>query len=513
MRSPPDLGYDPETRQWARRLLEGGDPAHPFPPGDPAESAADAARLRGVLPYLCELHPFLAPDVIESRLTRLLRGLDDSSSVPRCAVWDTTNTALRVLGLFEGAEYLHRAGLQDLVARLLPERYLERHRSVLAVGGWIEPAGNHRVVNALARVALDRLLDRRGSPDAASWDVLRAEIATQFLADGGHVERCPYYHLQVLQAMRPLLDDRERRHARPGPVAEAYANGAAALRGMSFGSRPAPFGDISRLWSGRTVDAEMQRALGDPVSRHGRSFLPESGIAALRWNTVGGHMAELLMDVGPLGLDENPGHAHDDFLTYCLAVGPVELVSDPGCYRYASDPESTWFKLARAHNVVRHEEDVRRHPRRFYRWPRAVRQGTTVRASRRGRNWLEARLQRPAGSGVTDQVRRWTVRPTGLLVQDRVVMGRAGRGVARLNLGAGCHATPEACGGYSVRSADGIAVARISARGSPGPSASLLVGRIAPAYGEVTASEALEWRFPATAGVWRLSVKVEFTCL
>ena len=64
-----------------------------------------------------------------------------------------------------------------------------------------------------------------------------------------------------------------------------------------------------------------------------------------------------------------------------------------------------------------------------------------------------------------------------------------------------------------MRSADGIAVARISARGSPGPSASLLVGRIAPAYGEITASQALEWRFPATAGVWCLSVKVEFTCL
>ena len=377
MRSPPDLGYDPETTQWARRLLEGGDPAHPFPPEDPTESMADAARLRGVLPYLCELHPFLAPDVIESRLTRLLRGLDDASSVPRCAVWDTTNTALRVLGLFEGAEYLPggRASRTSSLASCRSGTSSATDRSWRSADGSSrqETTGWSTRWRAWPSTGCSTAAGvptrRRGmfcaprSPRSSSPTVDTSNAAPTTTC------RCsrPCGPCSTIASAGALGRDRSRR---PTP------NGAAALRGMSFGSRPAPFGDISRLWSGRTVDAEMQRALGDPVSRHGRSFLPESGIAALRWNTVGGHVAELPMYVGPLGLDENPGHAHDDFRR--LPRGRPRGVGGPpdGCYRYAGDPESTWFKLARAHNVVRHEEDASRHPRRFYRWPRAVRLGT-----------------------------------------------------------------------------------------------------------------------------------------
>jgi hypothetical protein len=499
----PELGYDRETRQWSRAILEYGDPTPPFDRSDVTESAADAARLRGIFPYLSALAPHVPAGVIESRLERLLSMLH-TGEIGTADVWDTTNVALRILGWLEGTEHLRTAGVDLRRSTLFSPRYLQAHDRALRAGRWIEPSGNHRALNALGRAAFE-LLSTGRALDAPALARLERDLGAQFLSDGGHVERCPFYHLQLLSAMDTVARIQENRAGGGRPVLGGIRAAAReALRLMVVGDHPARFGDISRLWTGRTAAAETLRALGGRPCRANRAYLSEFGLAMERWRVADGLVAELAVDLGPFGLYENPGHGHDDALSFVLHVGGLKVVTDPGVYRYSSSPDSQWFKLSRAHNVVWYPDDPS--PKGFYRWPMAITRKTVRKVSRESGRIAAVRA-RKSGSV---HWRAWTTRTSGLVVHDRVRSYGRGGGISRINFGPGCRVRRAGNGSHWILDLDGGRLGRLSAHASQGHEVRLVQSRFAPEYGRCVPAQALEWVFPEGTRNWALGVTFDF---
>ena len=500
----PAHGFDALTIEWGRRLLEHGDPRPPFPESDPVESAADAARLRGVFGYICELADQLPGEVVADRIGILLAWAGDPDRDPR-VWWDTTNAALRSMNLLEGATALRRQGNHDLLERVLPRAYLRAHGAPLAFGRWIEPKGNHEAITALGRVALARLLFPDQCLAPRELDRLRSSLAGQFLPDGGHVERCPQYHLQVLAAIETVAS------ASPSGVTAndllpGHDLARSALGDMLFLSVPAPLGDLSRLWTGRDLRAAVDRLNATAVASSD-SWLPHFGLATRRFETVSGGEVELVADLGVMGSLANPGHAHDDSLTYCIAFGGSPVVIDSGTYRYAPDPESVWFKLAGAHNVVSHGLDTRT-PKGFYRWPASVVTEAVTPLRVRPRRLAAVRFGRP-GSGILIHRRRWDVVPEGVRVTDRVRCGREGGGVSRVNLAPGVSPVPVRAGAVRLSRGD-IALGEVRVRASHHHTLATVPGRIAPRYGALLPHHALEWRIDPSAREWWMETTFSF---
>jgi len=166
-----------------------------------------------------------------------------------------------------------------------------------------------------------------------------AMIAQNILPDGGHVERSPMYHalglldVRLLRATalypawQPMLDETDDRMTR-------------ALAVMTH-----PDGDIALFndaWLGeapRPAELGAERADG-PTAR-----LPETGYVRL-----GAARDAVVFDCGPIGPDDNPAHAHADFLSIEASVRGRRLIVDPGVPTYTAGALRDIARSAISHN-------------------------------------------------------------------------------------------------------------------------------------------------------------------
>ncbi len=61
---------------------------------------------------------------------------------------------------------------------------------------------------------------------------------------------------------------------------------------------------------------------------------------------------ELFVDVGPVGPDHQPGHAHADTFSFVLYVNGQPVIVDSGTSTYAAGPRRSWERSTAAHNTV-----------------------------------------------------------------------------------------------------------------------------------------------------------------
>lgn len=193
--------------------------------------------------------------------------------------------------------------------------------------------GNHVIRNARALVlggvafSAPHLLER-------GLQLLGRELPQQVLADGGHYERSPVYHLVVL---RDLL---EVEAASGDPVIREVLPSmqafAAALR------RPdgAPM-----LFNDGTLD--LAPAVPLPIAPEGLSLFPETGYAVVRRGRVC-----LAFDCGPPSPPFLPAHAHADVLSFQLWLDGEPIVVDPGMSTYEPGTERDWYRGTLAHSTI-----------------------------------------------------------------------------------------------------------------------------------------------------------------
>ena len=203
--------------------------------------------------------------------------------------------------------------------------------------------GNHLIkgLKALAGLAvffaderLLRLATRR----------LNRQLARQVLADGGHYERAPAYHCQVLA---DLIDVADLLRA-AGRVPAAELTGAVDRMRQWLGAVLTPDGRVPLLNDGYPVDRELIAVLQPGPAPEGPLFvLPDTGL--VRAAADGWH---LLADVGRPCPPSLPAHAHADTFGCLVHVDGVPLLIDTGTSTYEPGPVRRYERSTAAHSTM-----------------------------------------------------------------------------------------------------------------------------------------------------------------
>lgn len=218
--------------------------------------------------------------------------------------------------------------------------------------------GNHLLANAKALVFAGLFFS---GPEAEDWLALGLEILTeqlpeQILSDGGHFERSPMYHSIALEDVLDLLN---AAGAWPGRIgAEHVARWRQAAPGMLrwLDSMCHPDGEIALFNDSALGVAPSRAELVAYAARLELSSappnLPLEHLAASGYVRIEQGPWLLIADVGDIGPDYLPGHAHADSLSFELSLDGQRWIVDSGCSTYASGPERLRQRGTAAHNTV-----------------------------------------------------------------------------------------------------------------------------------------------------------------
>jgi uncharacterized heparinase superfamily protein len=259
-------------------------------------------------------------------------------------VWHPYTASHRVINLLACLHLASRAGIADDSPALIP--LLDEIR----FGGAFVAANlerdlqyNHLFKNYVC-LAMLAAAGRQPRLSNSMLKSIRHGIHQQFLSDGGPAERSPMYHNLSLLDLRVLRDSGVMSSDLLQPITETVERGEAAAVVMAH-----PDGDVALFndcWLGEAPATEAMTpkaalSCSEPIKLE----LPETGYARL---AQGGD--SVIMDFGACGPDDNPGHAHADFLSIELSVCGERAIIDPGVPTYSAGEERDRSRSAHAHN-------------------------------------------------------------------------------------------------------------------------------------------------------------------
>ncbi len=272
--------------------------------------------------------------------------------------------------------------------------------------------GNHLIKNlkALAGLAVffadDRLLER------ALVDLDR-QLQVQVLADGGHYERSPAYHCQVLADVVDIANLLAADQRIPPPDL------LLTIRRMRrwLGGVLTPDGQVPLLNDGFPVSGELVAAVQPAMPSLGPLLvLPDTGL--VRAACGGWH---LLADVGLPCPNELPAHAHADTLGCLVYVDGEPLLVDTGTSSYAPGPVRSRERSTAAHNTVEIDGSNSTEVWGEFRAGRRARVHDVVTGAHAGTVTIEATHDGfRALPGRPHHRRRWSLSEHGLEVDDTI---------------------------------------------------------------------------------------------
>lgn len=350
----------------------------------------------------------------------------DRNPPARGTGWEPYPTSLRIVNWIKYALAGNRLSDAAVHSLAVQARWLSRRIE------W-RLMGNHLFANAKALVFAGLFFD---GEEARSWrakgfGILASEIPEQILADGGHFELSPMYHALALEDMLDLLNvtrcfssaldenayacvnEIETRISAMRVWLDAMSHpdgGLAFFNDCAFGI--APGNDEIEAYCVR-LDARPAPSITNLV------HLRESGYVRLSAGP-----AVLMADMANVGPDYLPGHAHADTLSFELSLFDARVLVNSGTSRYGDCPERQRQRGTAAHNTIVIDDE------------NSSEVWSGFRVARRAcphniRVWREAdRLFAQAShdgykrlAGRPIHQRKWTLSPTTLRVEDRVVGG------------------------------------------------------------------------------------------
>jgi uncharacterized heparinase superfamily protein len=170
------------------------------------------------------------------------------------------------------------------------------------------------------------------------------QLSRQVLADGGHYERAPAYHCQVLA---DLIDVADLLLATGRAPADQLSAATDRMRSW-LGAVLTPDGQVPLLNDGYPVEPELLAALR-PVSVPDGSLLVLPATGLVRAVLGDWH---LLADVGPPCPPSLPAHAHADTFGCLVHSGEVPLLIDTGTSTYEPGSVRRHERSTAAHSTV-----------------------------------------------------------------------------------------------------------------------------------------------------------------
>jgi hypothetical protein len=275
--------------------------------------------------------------------------------------WKPFPLSLRIVNwlkfLMRNAERTEALGEGKTVQALLASLRIQ----TLALESCLEThlLANHLLKNVKALMFAGALLD---APESTRWwgtgaKLLRRELAEQILPDGGHFERSPMYHAEVLEDLLDLQGLAESYGGTPNGVEKlspCVIRMANFLRRVLHPDSEIPLFNDSAFGVSPPAPRLLTRAgVSVEVSSNNRpeaTLLPETGYGVVR---DASSESGLIFDCGPLGPDYQPGHGHCDVLSYELSLHGQRVVVDTGVSTYEACTERHYERSTSAHNTVR----------------------------------------------------------------------------------------------------------------------------------------------------------------
>lgn len=221
--------------------------------------------------------------------------------------------------------------------------------------------GNHLFKNAVALIFAGVFFEGK---EAKNWldkgrQILLAQIREQVLADGGHFERSPMYHELILEDILDCLNLNKAVSCFPENEAQFISDKASCM--LNFLSdilhpdgeipffndsalqiAPSPL-SIFKYASSLSVEYNQVDEVGDCSYIEKAEF----GLFILQ-----SPLSKMIFDVGVIGPDYLPGHAHCDTLSYELSIAGKRCIVNCGTFQYAGE-ERNDFRGTSAHSTVR----------------------------------------------------------------------------------------------------------------------------------------------------------------
>lgn len=316
---------------------------------------------------------------------------------------------------------------------------LARHAAFLRANLEQDVGGNHLIKNLKGLLGTAVFLQDQKKEQMALRKLGR-QLELQVLADGGHFERSPSYHCQVLSDlidMQGLLDAAGR------PPIGALHDSITRMRDW-LGAMLLPDGDVPLFNDCTLVGKERLGLLGPTqVDAAPLTLLADSGYVVMRPSP----RVHIIADVGPPCPRELPAHAHADCLSFVMSVDGRRFLVDTGTSTYRAGWIRDHERSTRAHNTVQiggvDQTEV---------WG-------SFRAARRANPRLEMatqhddELQVSASHDGYERLpgqprhrRTWLGTSDSLIIVDEIVGGQEHPAVSRLHLAPDVTATPAESG-------------------------------------------------------------------
>lgn len=260
--------------------------------------------------------------------------------------------------------------------------------------------------------------------------LLDQEVYEQFLEDGAHFELSPMYHatlvwdLADLICLQQITKLPELQHRAP-EWTRRFVQGIEWLQWMVHPDKHLSFFNDTTLGIAPTLNDLLDYAevLGlkvpsvKGVNQLQSKLLQDSGYAVIDWPA--NH--RLIADVGRVGPDYQPGHAHADTLSCEFSLFGQRVLVNSGICQYGEDDERQRQRSTAAHNTVEVDGENSSEVWAGFRVARRARPLGVGIADDVGRIVLDAshdgyrRL-----SGKVTHHRRWVAEPSVLTITDKL---------------------------------------------------------------------------------------------
>lgn len=181
--------------------------------------------------------------------------------------------------------------------------------------------------------------------------IILRELDEQILPDGGHFERSPMYHQIILYRVLDCLNlSRSNQGVFQENITAVLEKKAALmlgwLRQIAFRNGAIPLFNDSAFDIAPSVPSLLE--YGNRLEVTAREVpLQESG-----YRKLAGTRYELVADVGEIGPDYIPGHAHSDTLSFELYIDGKPFIVDTGTSTYEKNERRQYERSTAAHNTV-----------------------------------------------------------------------------------------------------------------------------------------------------------------
>lgn len=182
--------------------------------------------------------------------------------------------------------------------------------------------------------------------------ILMEELEEQVLKDGAHFELSPMYHQIMLFRVLDCINLIQNNNWKNQELLELLTSKAEIMIGW-LNMITYENGDIPLLNDSANNIAPTTKELNNYAIRLNSTFnIQHSKLSDSGYRKIKNESYEMIMDVGNIGQDYIPGHAHSDTFNFELYIDGKPFIVDTGLSTYETNERRTLERSTASHNTV-----------------------------------------------------------------------------------------------------------------------------------------------------------------